>query len=449
MTQSPPGAWFDPTVGSARLAALRLLDRTKEAGAHKAEVFAVRTEARRLEQGQREVDRHTGFRWTIRAWDEAGRLGVASGRATSPTPADLDRTVGQAIGSIREVPGAEPGPPPRLDVPGRGLDINDHRLPQLDDDMRRAVLASNVDGALQVDRRVAGTDFRYAELHETRAFASSSGEAAEEHGTRFAVIGSAFTEDAAQRVRGQLVSRNFAEVSSRPLGHELASRLVATLTPAELPAEPTAVVLEQRVVAALLPRLVAAFSAERLSDGDSYLRGRVGSRMASSELHVVDDARRPGGMATRGFDERGVPPVSINLIKEGRAAGLYQGPRSAAKVDARPSGHERADGSLWPGNLVVRAGSRSRNMVFPDLGTFVLVDEVTDSAGIDPSTGEIDIGVLVFVADASRVHGCAGIHRLRCSADDLLGGIEKVCNDQQRHGIVDTATWVVQGVWFS
>jgi predicted Zn-dependent protease len=153
-------------------------------------------------------------------------------------------------------------------------------------------------------------------------------------------------------------------------------------------------------------------------------------------------------MATRGFDERGVPPVSINLIKEGRAAGLYQGLGAAESVDARPSGHERTDGSIWPGNLVVRPGSRSRNMLFPDLGTFVLVAEITDAGGVDPATGEIDIGALVFVADASGELGCAGVHRLRCTTDELLSGVQRICNDQQRHGIVDTATWIVNGIWF-
>jgi PmbA protein len=194
---------------------------------------------------------------------------------------------------------------------------------------------------------------------------------------------------------------------------------------------------------------MAAFSAERIAEGGSYLQGRVGSRMASRELHVVDDARRAGGMATRGFDERGVPPISVNLIKEGRASGLYQGPRSAERTGARPSGHERADGTLWPGNLIVRPGSRSRNMLFPELGTFVLVTELTDTHGIDPATGEIDVGARVFVADTDGIRGCAGVHRLRCTADALLGGVQRVCNDQQRHGIVDTATWLVDGIWFS
>jgi len=448
LSDTPTGTWFDPTAGTARSAALRLLDRAKDAGAATAEVFAVRMESRNLDHGHPSVDRSVDFRFTVRVWDAAGGHGMATGRGSNPTDADQDRVIQQALATLGDIPGAESGPAPRLDIPDRGLDINDRRLPHLDDDMRRGVVRSNVDGALQVDRRVAGTDFRYEELHATRCFASTHGVSVEEHGTRFALIGSAYTEDHAHRVRGQLVSRNFAEVASRPLGFELGTRLVASLSPTQLPSAPTAVVFEQRAVATLLPRLVSAFSAERIASGESYLQGRVGSRVASRDLHVVDDARRPGGMATRGFDERGVPPVSINLIKEGRAAGLYQGPRSAALVDARPSGHERADGSLWPGNLVVRPGSRSRNMVYPELGTFVVVQEITDASGIDPSTGKIDVGVLVFVADASGVKGSAGVHRLRCTAGELLGGIQRICNDQQRHGIVDTATWVVDGVWF-
>ncbi len=445
--QPTESSWFAPTPGDARLAATALVERAKAAGAAEAEVFAVRTEAVRVDHARGTVDRDIDYRYTIRVWDRSGAMGLATSHGFDPDETDRQLAVEDAMAAMGTEAG-EPGPPPRLDIPDRGLDINDRRLPQLDDEMRRGVLRSNVDGALQVDRRVASTDFRYEELHATRCYASTADVSAEEHGTRFALIGSAFAENPDQRARGQIVSRNFAEVASRPLGFELGTRLVASLTPAELPSSPTAVVIDQRAVAALLPRLVAAFSAERLASGESFLKGRVGSRIASRELHVVDDARRPGGMATRGFDERGVSPVAVNLIKEGRAAGLYQGPRAAARADARPSGHERSDGSLWPGNLVVRPGSRSRNMVFPELGTFVIIEEFTDSGGVDPTTGTIDVGALVFVADATSVHGCAGVHRLRCSAEALLAGVQRICNDQQRHGIVDTATWVVDGVWF-
>jgi len=450
-------SWFGPEPGAARLAVDHLLRQTLDAGAVKAEVFSSRTEARRLSDidgaaPSRPPSISVDYRVCVRVWDAKGQLGEALSSGHNVDDDARAALVTKAMASLGPARPGELEPAPRLDVRERGLDIRDRRLAFIDDTMRHEVLRTNLEACRNVDPRVRTVRFRYEELHETRAFASTMGLSVEEQGTRFAIIGSASSashNNPGRKVRGQLVSRNFAEVSSRPLGQQLGTRLIAALQPAELPKEPTAVVLEQRAVAALLPRVLAACSAERIASGDSFLGGRVGTRVASSELHVIDDALRPGGMATRGFDERGVAPTSVNLLKEGRAAGLYQGPAAALLAEARPSGHERSDGSLWPGNLVVRAGSRSRNMLFPNLGTFVIIDEVVDSAHIDPATGEIDVGVLVFVRDSTKVHGCAGVHRLRCSADDLLSGVKKICSDQERHGIVDTATWIVNGVWLS
>ena len=453
----PAPNWFGPEPGAARLAVDELLKETLEAGAAQAGVFVARTEARRLS----DIDgappslpavSTVDYRVCLRAWSADGQLGEA--RLSGPCSGADERQalVASALGSLQAPPVGETGPAPRLDVRSRGLDICDRRLPFIEDDMRREVVDSNLRACHAVDPRVRKAHIRYEELHETRAFASTAGLSMEEHGTRYALIGSASSatsEHPGRQVRGQLVSRNFAEVASRPLGHQIGTRLVSALKPAELPDSPTAVVLEQRAVATLLPPILAAFSAERIASGNSFLTGRVGTRVASSELHIIDDALRPGGMASRGFDERGVAPTSVNLLKEGRAAGLYQGPAAARLSDARPSGHERTDGTLWPGNLVVRAGSRSRNMLFPDLGTFVIIDEVVDSASIDPASGVIDVGVLVFVADAAGRHGCAGVHRLQCTVDELLSGVMKVCSDQERHGIVDTATWIVEGIWLS
>ncbi len=246
----------------------------------------------------------------------------------------------------------------------------------------------------------------------------------------------------------QITSRNFAEVASKPIGVGLGRRVESLDLPADLPSSPTAVVLGQKVVAELLPRIVRSFRAERIDQGSSFLKDRAGRRVGSDQLHVVDDALVPGGYATRAFDDRGIPAVAITLIREGMLGGVYQGVESALRNDARPSGHECFDGSLWVGNLIVRPGNRSRNMIFPDLGTLVEIEDLVDLPTLDPVTGIIELQARVWVKDAKQTLGYAGTHRLRCPVVELLGAVDQVCSDQERHGIVDTPTWVLKGIWF-
>ena len=121
---------------------------------------------------------------------------------------------------------------------------------------------------------------------------------------------------------------------------------------------------------------------------------------------------------------------------------------AAHGADARPSGHETFDGELWLGNLIVRPGNRSRNMVFPELGTFVEIEDLDGVISVNEGAGTVSIPARVWVKEAGTDHGYAGTHVLAAPIVDLLGAVTHACSDQERHGIVDTPTWVLQGPWF-
>ena len=90
----------------------------------------------------------------------------------------------------------------------------------------------------------------------------------------------------------------------------------------------------------------------------------------------------------RAFDARGVF-LDLPIIREGVVGALYQDTELARELNSRPSGHEGPDG-CWPGNLVLRAGTRSRNMIFPELGPFLLLDDLNVSGRwFDLQTGKL------------------------------------------------------------
>ncbi|MEC8423948.1 MAG: metallopeptidase TldD-related protein, partial [Myxococcota bacterium] len=291
--------------------------------------------------------------------------------------------------------------------------------------------------------------FIYDEVVQDRGFASSAGVAQGERSTRYRLSGAARLRGGDVQVSGATTSRNFAEVASKPLGVALGRRALALGRSAALPGAPVPVAMAPSVVAAVLPRIVRAFRGELVSAGASFLSGRLDRAFGGEVLHLVDDASLHGGYATRSFDDRGVPGAPVNLVKEGRVGGLYQGVESARAADARPSGHETGDGGAWLGNLVVRPGNRSRNMVFPELGSLVLVDEILSIDRCDLRTGELELQVHAHRYESTVALGFCGVVRLRCHADELLGGVMHVLNDQTRIGVVDTPTWVVSGIWFS
>ncbi len=426
----------------------RALERATRGGAVAAEVALTQVASRTAESAGR-IPRlsptTTRLRGFVNCYGAGGRCGSTYGNARS-----LNEAVNMVGIALERMGRAEPdphaGPTRRLDVPTRGMGILDPRLAGLDDDGRREVIEMN-DAACagQPDLRIAG--FTYEERIVERVYASSRGFDQEEKSTWFGLSGKLGLRDLPDSdVSIETASRHFADVASVPVSVDLMRRARRMSTRADLPGSWSHLVLEPRVVAKILPVLARAFDADLIAARKSFLSRRAGDPLGAAKLHIIDDASLHGGLETRSFDDRGVPPVAVPLIREGQRGSTYLTPEAARRVDARPTGHVSGDSGIWVGNLVVRPGNRSRNMLFPDFGRFALASDVLDVSGIDVVRGTMVLPLRVFVADNTGVHGYVGVRTLRTDVWTLFGAIVELASDHERHGCVDACTMIVEGI---
>ena len=213
------------------------------------------------------------------------------------------------------------------------------------------------------------------------------------------------------------------------------------------PPERVPVVFSQTAAAHLLPQLIPAFENSRIESGNSFLSNRMGQAQGSSLVHVIDDASVPGGLQTRVVDSRGIPPVPVPLWVEGVPTGRYLGVQAAVEQGLRPSGHVGFDNGLWPGNLVVRPGSRSRNMLFPELGPLVICEELLDCK-VNLATGSLKLKLRCFTGGYEMEPAYIGDLTMKTDVDSLLSSVIHMASDQERIDFVDTPSWILDGPWF-
>jgi predicted Zn-dependent protease len=382
----------------------------------------------------------------LRLFYVEGRTGTAT--TTSSGRLNIQRVVESALTSAQSAdPDPNSGLAPRLDVPTMGLGIYDRRNAMLTDEDRTTVVERNVQGCRSVEG-VHAQLFRYTEILEQRSFCSSRGIELDESATRYSLEGTAVLDaDESVRVEGRVASRHFADVASIPLGVGLGRQVARYRDPIALPEGELPAIIEPVLVARLIRAVAPAFDRSRLDAGKSFLTGEIDQPLGSGLLHLIDDAARSGGLATRGFDARGVPPVSMPLIREGRAGAFYTDVSRSVKMGTRPSGHEQTDGKAWPGNLLLRSGNRSRNMIFPELGQFImLADIVADGLRADLSRGTLKLRAHTFLSEGVEVQGYLGVLNYALKWTELWGGIREIGSDQQRFGSVDASTWIVDGL---
>ncbi|MFT5686356.1 MAG: putative Zn-dependent protease [Myxococcota bacterium] len=385
---------------------------------------------------------------SLRVYLPGGRLGVATRRGEGADSLDTRGAVTDALAVASEAgENPEVGPPMRLDIPTRGMEIDDPRRGNLEDDDRRDVISWNVGTARSVSPRIRPQRFVLSESWQDRAYCSSRSAPSSERSTYYSLDGCVFSVSRPDRlISSRLDSRHFSDVASRPLGAELANRLESGDRAAKMPDEALPLVIEPHLIALLIPMITPAFDAVRISRGESFLHDRFGTRIGPSWLHIVDDASLPSGLQTRTFDDRGVSPVPLPLIREGIASSVYLDPVQARKRNARPTGHVRHDGSLWPGNLLIRPGSRSRNMLFADLGRYLTALDFIEPPVLDLTTGELTMSVWVFLDGVDRGRGRLGGFRIKTTIFELFDSLKSLASDQTRMGMVDTCTWITEGL---
>lgn len=417
------------------------LEIARSGGARAAEILYEErvTHALSLGNGRRaEAGPTTQVRIDGRVYLEGGRTG--SFTLHDPRPDRVEKAIGSAITSSRRAAlNVHAGPIQRIGISERGHGIEDRRYDMLDAESRQEVLELNESAALGHEGiEVLAIDYQDARTERTYSATTENEGASADTVYRVRMhVRDTHTGDELDAVSE---ARTFSHVGSLPFGAELARRLIALRERAVAPEGPLPLVLESRVGAWLLTQLAPAFSAALCASGDSFVADR-GPQLASSRVHLIDDPGLHGGLRTLPFDDRGVPPSPVAILREGMRGGLYQSPETAREADIRPTGHV-FDGALQPTNLILRPGNRSRTQMLSEVPVCLSFDRLEGS--LDLKTGRLSCWGPAFVLEKGRPKGALPRVALDVDVVDLLLQVQEVAADQERYRSVDCATLLIR-----
>lgn len=382
-------------------------------------------------------------RCSVRVWLDGGRAGSAGG-----APGNASKWVASAMRAAAKA-SEDPlsGPVDRLTADTRGLGIDDPRYPNISaSDRREAILASER-GARNKDRRVLTDAFVYEDRRTCRRYISSRGVAGEEWSTTYRGSGGVrvIEGDAKVVLNSSVWGRSFASTASIPYGVTMAQRALEMIgTPADLSGE-VRVMLRPEVTAGIFALLAPLFAP---CSTPSLLDRQEGKPLFSGKIHLIDDGGLPGGLRTHAFDDRGVSPVPLTLIKEGVIDRRYLDPREARRRETRPTGHTFG-AALVPSNLMLRSGTRSINALLSEQsGTEILVvDHVRGlDTGLDRKTGALRLAASGVLHRGTSVLAPFRDVELVGDLVDVLSRVVEVASDTDRHEHVDAPGMLLDGL---
>lgn len=337
----------------------------------------------------------------LRVFDD-GRLGAAYTYDLSP--AAVDRAAARAAELARASdrdsalagnggPAAPPGTLPEVETADPDLAGVNH------DDKARAALDMEA-AALAFDSRVVKV--RRAEYEENLAdtrLVNSLGLDLSRSTTLTQVsLGLLAQEGESGQMGWEFdFSTRFSQLDPAGCGARAAMRAVSLLGAGKAETGGFPAVFDNLTAAQLLSVLSTAFLAESVQRGKSLLAGRMGKRIFSPTLSIVDDGLLPGGAGSRPFDDEGTPQQRTELLSEGVLTGLLHDRASAAREGVASTGNAvRASLKAMPGpgvtNLFIEPGAAEPGDLIESISRGFLITDVMGLHTADPISGDFSFG---------------------------------------------------------
>ena len=386
---------------------------------------------------------------------------VCAGRVAAITtndlrPANLEAFLAEAVALAQladEDPHAEP--PPRRAQARRWLELDlfDATIRRLGADRATRLATLAEAAALAVDPRITASGGAACSRTVTHALlATSTGFRGPSAGTRVALRAHVIASDAAGRRRSghywsggrHLASLDPPEV----VGREAAHRALRSLGAAPVATGVYPVVFAPEAAAGIVGSVANCLLGDAVARGRSYLGSRLGTRVASPQVTLVDDPLRARGPASRGFDGEGLATRRRVLVRRGELLGFLLDTASARRLDLAPTASAGGGGGIVhpsTSNFYMQAGRRGPRSLLAGIRRGLYV-RATLGLGFDPASGHFSRGAEgVLIEDGQLTRPVSEVTISR-DLDALLHGIDAVADDLELRVAIASPSFRVEAM---
>lgn len=383
--------------------AKKIVQRAKKKGAKQAEAFMEvgRQSSCRVRDGEIEdLTEATSKGVGLRVITKDNRLGFAY--TSDFEPASLDRFVDRALELAKTAaPNKLNGLPTakELGKPGETGELYDAAVANLAGDWK-------IKSALEMEKVGKAVDPRITTFASVGAgdyvsdvyMASSEGLSGGYAGTYVYLYASPVASENGQLQTSHWVDyKRFLGDLETPemVGQEAARRAVRMLGARSVKSQQVPVIFDPLMAASFVDNLSSAADGNAIYKNSSIFVGKLGKRLASESVTVVDDGLLKRGLGTSPFDGEGVATRRTPILEKGVLRSYLYDSFTARKAKAKTTGNAsrgyRSLPSIGANNLYLEAGTRSPEELIREVKSGFYVTAMLGS-GANPVTGEYSRG---------------------------------------------------------
>src|SRR5436190_11444246 len=255
---------------------------------------------------------------------------------------------------------------------------------------------------------------------------------------------------AMQRDYWYSVARNLDRLESpEQVGKVAAQRALRRLGARKVKTQQVPVFFDAMVATSILEHIFEGVNGDSVYRGASFLAGKLGQAIASTNVTVIDDGTMRGGFGTSPFDGEGVPTRRTVVIDKGvlnsYLLNTYTAKKLGLQTTANASRGLAGTPGIGPGNYFLQPGPKSPQQIIADIPEGLYVTEFL-GMGVNLVTGDysrgasglwISGGELTYPVEEITVAG---------NLKDMFLNISEIANDLEFRGAVASPTIRIDGL---
>ncbi|HSR05787.1 MAG TPA: metallopeptidase TldD-related protein [Bryobacteraceae bacterium] len=236
------------------------------------------------------------------------------------------------------------------------------------------------------------------------------------------------------------------------VGRTAAERAIRRLNARKVPTQKVPVIFEPRTAGSLLGDIFGAVNGSAIYRHASFLAGKLGEKIASEALTVVDDATIPGLFGTTPFDDEGVASRRTVVIERGVLKSYLLNTYSARKLNLKTTGNASrgitGNAGIGPGNFFIEAGKLSQSDIIASIPTGLYVTELI-GGGANTVTGDYSSGAAGLWIENGKLTFPVSEITIAGTMQQMLEGIEQVGADLEFRGSIASPTILIKEMTIS
>jgi PmbA protein len=240
--------------------------------------------------------------------------------------------------------------------------------------------------------------------------------------------------------------------SPQQVGKRAAQRALRRLGARKVPTQKVPVVFEARVARTLLDNIFDAVSGDSVYRGETFLAGKLGKKVATDKLTVIDDATMPGLFGSSPFDDEGVPSRRTVVIENGVLQAWLLNSYTARKLGMRTTGNASrgitGNAGVGHGNFYIPNGIVAPADIVKSVKSGLFVTELI-GFGVNIVTGDYSRGAAgLWIENGEFTHPVSEV-TIASTLPEMLANLEIIGSDLEFRGALASPALLISEMTIS